>query len=571
MSNNRASTVLANPPESASASKPRNSRSVSATPLRTPQPRSSSATGHQGTVEKERKTLQQQANTIIERLQSHPAFTADLLPTGLKPITTKQFVSIVSFFMKSVIGNARGNRLANINTDDIAQWLTQIHYPHLQSRSWLKTPNVPHAFTHLVDLMQWLSHYIALDSEDHYPTFRKNEYYIRDHMSNSFLEVVRETFILWNNNKDEDQQQRNQDRLINECVHRRIGVASGKEASRETKKITSEISKLLKERQGVCPKQRSLLDSQQAKQQKLQQDEQKCTNILQEKQQVLQQIQSEFEICEKYQQQLQASKSQLNAQIKQQSMSKDEFNALLELCAEKRNRNKSMRDTNAHLTGIEYKKKLTYSQCLKNLSECVARLNMFVHEVEIQQQSSLQHLCVDTRSAVLPVSLPPIVRCLEEIVANNLASHDELRARFAQLRIDLQRVNEEVQALLSDLNGITMRCASLQERRMQLDTDVCMTQAEQLKKRNDTLLSIEELQKQTNEQLVDLNAKRANGLELARKNEQLLQETESHAHLLIAAKEARVVKAQTDTRELADMLAVVRGKWEMIQQIGANK
>lgn len=419
--------------------------------------------------------------------------------------------------------------------------------------------------------MHWLCFFIAVDPEDPIPTFRKSDYHIKNYLSNAFLDVVRETFILWNNNQDEDQQQRNQERLINEYVNQRTGMATAKEATRETKKIKSEITKLHKERVVVCPKQNSLLESQQAKHKKLKQDEQKYKSLLQEKKKTLQQLGVDCEHSEVLRNQLEETKQQLEAQIKQQSMSKTDFNTLLELCAEKRNRNKAMRETNAHLAGIEYKKKLLYSQQLKQMSECVAKLNMFVHEVaEILQLSSFQHLCVDTRSSVLQVSLPPIVRCLEEIVTKNLSSHDELSALLSQLRIDLQQVNGEMRVLQSELDEMTKECASLHERRLQLDQDGNMTGLDRLNMRNDIVKSIDELEKQNAKLLVELKAKRASGLELAKENERLLQETDDVAHSLIAAKEARITEVDAATKELAEVFAVVQAKWEVVKQIGAN-
>lgn len=499
----------------------------------------------------------------MEKLQSHPAYTADLLPTGLKPITTKQFVSIISFFMKSVIGNPRGNRIANTNIEDIVQWLSQIHYPYMQSRSWLKTPNVPHALTHLLDLMQWLCYFIVVDSEDQIPTFRKDEFYINSYMSAAFVDVVTETFILWNNNNDKDQQDKNQDRLINEYVHRRIGIPTAKEATKKTKKINSEISKLRKERMEMCPKQKALLESQQCKQQKLQIDEQKHKTLLKEKKKSLHHLDSEYIKKKSLIKQLEETKQQLNVQIQQQSMSKKDFDTLLELWEEKRNRNKAKRDTNAHLAGIEYKRKLANSQQMKQMSECVAKLNMFVHEIsEILQMSDLQQLCVDTKSEVLQSSLTPILLCLEDMVAKNLSSHDELSALSSQLRCDLQQVNDETRAVQSQLELMTKRCADLHDRRFQLDTDVHLTRSERLNRRNDVDKSVEELQKKCSERLLELKTKRTNGLELARENERLLQETEAKGNLLIDDKESRLAEVKSKTEELAELLAVVKGKWD---------
>lgn len=159
-------------------------------------------------------------------MHKHPQFRTEYLPNGLRAITTKQFVSTMSFFMRFVVGNARGHKLpADISTDDIGKWLAQIRYPHMQSRSWLKTPNVPHAFHHLVELINWLSSFIPDDSTDPTPTFRQPGNYFDSEQCFpsttyicSFLAEVHEMFVLFNQDFEYEQPKRN---LIAEFVQQR--------------------------------------------------------------------------------------------------------------------------------------------------------------------------------------------------------------------------------------------------------------------------------------------------------------------------------------------------------------
>lgn len=473
--------------------------------------------------------------------------------------------------MKSIVGNARGNRLSNVTIEHIGQWLQQIHYPHLQSRSWLKTPNIPHAFTHLIDLMHWLSHFIPADPGDHCPTFRQNEYYIEDSISNTFFDVVRDTFILWNNNQL-DQQEKNKERLVNECVQQRVGIAGAKEVARETEKIITEIAKLAKERPPINPQQLALLEAQQLKQDHIKQDQQRYMTLLHEKQLTLQRLKSEIKVNAKQQMQLSDTQRQLKTAMQHQLMSRADFNKLLEKCAEKRNAIKAKHESTAHLKDIEHNKQLNYSRRMMQLSDSVSKLNMFAYDVaEILQLSNYEQLCVDTKSNVFEIKqrLPSIISRLEELVFKNLAAFDRLSAKAVQLKAELQYINTEVQMIQEKIVKLSKECATLNDRCIQLDSD-CLKSSERTDTLNQLVKSNEELKKRNDEQLIEWRSKRAAVLELARNNMRLLDETEKEAMELISAKEERLARLNSTANELRELFEVVGAKWEVTKRIGSK-
>ena len=215
----------------APASATKRSRSCN-TPCRTPLRPSNYSNVAPGTIDRtDKKLTNDKAHQILEiLLKDEKNFPKELIPGGLKSMTAKQFSQIIAYFMKFVIGNSRGRRLSlnKLSLEDIMAFLQQLEYPNGINKSWLKTPNAPHAYPHVVELLHWLCQFIEVDNniseyfEDTSNLIDSVNEFPSIECLQQFVKSTKKNFQLWSNDTNKEQQQI--DELIDKFIHHSTGI-----------------------------------------------------------------------------------------------------------------------------------------------------------------------------------------------------------------------------------------------------------------------------------------------------------------------------------------------------------
>lgn len=189
---------------------------------------------------------------IMEILERDSEFFAQLnLQAGLKSMTAKQFLQIITYFMHMI-----GGKTATTNKEYLAdplngilKFLKLLACPYMVTKSAMKTPNAPHTFDQLVTLMMWLAEFAGIDDNELVP----DESYLRDEelpnreLTATICREVEIGFGLWNKQNDDEFGQL-QDRLVDAFIMAKTNnhVTSVKELNVATEASKQRIEQLNK-------------------------------------------------------------------------------------------------------------------------------------------------------------------------------------------------------------------------------------------------------------------------------------------------------------------------------------
>ncbi|KAH8416411.1 hypothetical protein KR222_002807, partial [Zaprionus bogoriensis] len=129
-------------------------------------------------LHKDKKWVQEQSQLIAEylddtmRMHPLPGFTSEFFSRGaaaLRQITTKQFVSILNFFLQCSFGS-RFNVGSN-HIEDITNALHKLKYPYQVSKSWLMTPTTQHSYGHVIVMLDFLKDMAPSHDPEQYEEF----------------------------------------------------------------------------------------------------------------------------------------------------------------------------------------------------------------------------------------------------------------------------------------------------------------------------------------------------------------------------------------------------------------
>lgn len=178
--------------------------------MMTPMGKSPSAR-HSVVPESSRRAKHENSLKLQEILRSDDRFYGELnLQSGLKSMTSKQFLLIISYFVKSITGKdmaalfPKGDPL-----DGIIKLLRDLGCPYIINKSMLRTPNAPHTFDQIVVLMLWLSEYITIPRKVSDVGHMSVEEFTRDEQlpnheyTARFSQAMQKGFQLWNSESDE--------------------------------------------------------------------------------------------------------------------------------------------------------------------------------------------------------------------------------------------------------------------------------------------------------------------------------------------------------------------------------
>lgn len=199
-----------------------------------------------------RRENQENCVRIMEILQRDAEFYAQLnLHAGLKSMTSKQFLQIITYFMQMIGGKAAttNKEFQADPLNGILKFLKTLNCPYMVTKSAMKTPNAPHTFDQLATLMMWLGEFAGNDDSELVP----EESYLRDadlpnrELTATISREMETGFGLWNKQNDDEYAQL-QDRLVDAFIMAKTNghVKSVEELERATVASKQKIEQLNK-------------------------------------------------------------------------------------------------------------------------------------------------------------------------------------------------------------------------------------------------------------------------------------------------------------------------------------
>lgn len=229
------------------------SRSSSATPMRTPIRPIPYTPGVYCTSEKapvdDKRWVAAQIAIINEYIRDFPELGNDFFQRGgLKTMTTKQFVIIVSNLMKFTFGTGKQYTIGTNYVDDIVRNLHTINYPYNINKSWLKTPTAPHTLCHVVALLGWLlefSNSVATMAEfDDIENDLPFEEMTNPSFTSYFSKTTAAAFNVWNN-QHESEFEDIKTSLVDELINIQTDMPNIESIENDMDRLQAEIDNLL--------------------------------------------------------------------------------------------------------------------------------------------------------------------------------------------------------------------------------------------------------------------------------------------------------------------------------------
>lgn len=166
--------------------------------------------GQSSTNELHRKACADNVQKIIRVLQYDPVFFHRLnlsVNNGLKSMSAKQFIDIIAHFIGIVSGKTiNTNRPSDCETD-VLNFIKSLGYSTPVSKSWLKTPTAPHAYSECVALLAWMSDLVCPEDDEHtMDAFYSNECdadFPNVEFTKLFSKEIQNGFRVWNGQDDD--------------------------------------------------------------------------------------------------------------------------------------------------------------------------------------------------------------------------------------------------------------------------------------------------------------------------------------------------------------------------------
>lgn len=166
--------------------------------------------GQSSTSELHRKACADNVQKIIRVLQYDTVFFHRLnlnVSNGLKSMSAKQFIDIIAHFVGIVSGKTiNTNRPSDCETD-VLNFMKSLGYSTPVSKSWLKTPTAPHAYSECVALLAWMSDLVDQGDDEHMmDAFYSDECdanFPDVEFTKVFSKEIRNGFQVWNGQDDD--------------------------------------------------------------------------------------------------------------------------------------------------------------------------------------------------------------------------------------------------------------------------------------------------------------------------------------------------------------------------------
>lgn len=215
-------------------------------------PRVSSATPMRNTMipmtaEKEkaptddREYIQMRTNFILEELSKEEMFS-ELVQKGLRSMTLKNFVMILSHFIKSIVSLPKD--FATNYIDFVYNLMTQLEYPYHINKSMLKTPNAPHCMNNIVILISWFAEFSKIDEND--IRYKTTDELPDPELIHEVMKYTQDAYVAFNEKKESENIDI-QAKISNLYLEMRAGCP-GSDVESENNRLKFEIDQLKKEK-----------------------------------------------------------------------------------------------------------------------------------------------------------------------------------------------------------------------------------------------------------------------------------------------------------------------------------
>lgn len=460
---------------------------------------------------------------------------------------------VIAFFMKTLTGK---NYIGNNPPDDVLKFLTIIGYPYTITKSLLKTPNVPHAYPIIVDILRWLCDLIDID--DTIAEFEKNEYILVDNQypdqeyTKIFWDNVKDNFCYWNDGKD-NKVEACCDWLIDEFIRKKF---IDNNAINNYQNLCNEISKLEIEHksfllQKISTKKESILQEKKEKLQKLQMTKQQLQNkydeLVFELNDIRQNdIESQAELLRK-----EKKCEHIQSIIDKQKYSIDELKMATNMLAELQQKIITKNEMISKLKDNCFPIEISIARLQKQLIEIIAKHNAFITKmITVCKQYNI----IDDKSNNLFAS--NLLFDLDNFQINDKYNQiiDEIIINLEQIRLNIHEKialkSNEIVSLQNDEKLITHECELLMAKEEQLNDileelriEILNCDMKILNQKHINEISVKEckercenLAKELNEKqekIKELDKKR---IEMIEKNDKIVQRVKEKADEMLAAR-----------------------------------
>lgn len=363
--------------------------------MMTPMSKSPSAR-HSVVPESSRRAKHENSLKVQEILRSDDRFYAELnLQSGLKSMTSKQFLLIISYFVKSITGKdiaalfPKGDPL-----DGIIKLLRDLGCPYIINKSMLRTPNAPHTFDQIVVLMLWLSEYITIPRKvsdvGHMSAdeFTRDEQLPNQEYTARFSQAMQKGFQLWNSESDEFAAL--QDQLVDDFIAAKLGdkVGSANELNDMTDRLKAKTREL--ENYQIAMPDEQYFVRVQNEFESLDQMKKNLWHELDENRQTLDAIGMVWKTKEANLKQKQEKLKSIKQQIAMQCVTVDEFKELSHKIAVTKNAVSAVEQEVQLLRDEEVAVSTLHARLLKKVSDAIPKLNQHSKQIiEMIDQSQL--------------------------------------------------------------------------------------------------------------------------------------------------------------------------------------
>lgn len=518
----------------------------------------------------DRKQLNEQAAQVVETLRNH--FGSNFLPDGLSSMTAKQFIATISYFMKNVVGNERGNRLntTNLTIDDITKYLIELGYAtnNKQSMSWMKTPNAPHSLGKLVDLLQWFCVFLPPPDGEPHPFDMPENALCDDHFQNAeyvefFNATLKDSFTLWNNKRKEDFES-SKVQLIDKYIQMHTPVHSKAEIESEVVKIKSKLKEELKNRVIVVENAELIELSVKEKHIRDKIDEllSSCDEKTAERDKVHNLLNQEEIIV----QDLRMQVSQLTKTIAQQPYSRADIELKIGILAKQRDALELHNDNINKLKNIGFNNQVKFARAIKQQNELAARFNVMVHEefLAIGEANwfgvTLSDLSINLEDMNdLRGQIDRVFRNFETIREQNIRESDSIRLKIVAIELQLQAVQKNYDVELLKNENVIEKIATLKEQLGEVECEIQRLQVEQ----DNVMEEIDELKVSIGSKEIDRSNLDAQIVQIRDDNKLAMQEYERKGEQFMEIKRERQNRLHNAITEIRQSLQSLKNEMKI--------
>lgn len=319
--------------------------------------------------------VQAKTQQVLEELAGVDGFS-ELVQKGLKSMTLKQFIMVLQYFLKPIVGSSFVIDQANY-VGYIHNFLITMEYPYSINKSSLKTPSAPHCHASIVILLAWMSEFTVKETEDE-PLFKYSPNTDLDspELAKMFMEKSAKAFSLWNNDHEAETEEVYKE-ICQTYIEKKVGA--GESLDTEIERFKKAIDDLKKER-----KPNSLQKSCEEKKQEmigLMQQYQEMNEAIKGIKSQVKNIQTELKMKRATKAGVAEELSAFRAKLLQQEFTKEQQNAQLMAISEAKSVLASKKQTASELSEACSEKEIKLSLIIQKKFKLIETCNNLIYKL----------------------------------------------------------------------------------------------------------------------------------------------------------------------------------------------